>query len=216
VTAICAIVAYLLGFCFWLGMCRGRRDPWPDAILLAAIWPLAFAWHRAKFGTFAAFLLLVLAATSARATPYFRPLDLASPHIVAGAFIDPKDPGNSAAGSALALVTHSTTDGCLLPSIVCEDWTPLAVGFSVNGGRVLIGAGPSVNLAPVFKSLALRGLNAVTGEENYLGLKSSLGSVPITGPDVTMSFGPAWVVSPSENWKGYFRVFAGAAWRIGK
>jgi hypothetical protein len=78
VTAICAIVAYLLGFSFWLGMCRGRRDPWPDAILLAAIWPLAFAWHRAKFGTFAAFLLLVLAATSARATPYFRPLDLAS------------------------------------------------------------------------------------------------------------------------------------------
>lgn len=166
-------------------------------------------------------LLTVVALTlaleiPASAAPYFRPLDLASPHFVAGAFVDPQDPGNSAAGSALALVTHSTVDGCLLPSVVCEDWTPLAVGLSVNGGKVLVGAGPSVNLAPIFKAGLLRGLNALTAEESYLGLKSSLGSVPISGPDVTMSFGPAWVFSPTENWKGYFRVFAGAAWRIGK
>lgn len=163
-------------------------------------------------------LAVVLSCLGARAqgAPYLRPLDLSRPHIIGGAYIDPATPGSSAVGSAVGLLTHSTVDGCLLPSVVCEDWTPMAAGFSVNGGRVLLGVGPSVNLAPLAKAGLLRGLNAITDEGSYQNLKSSLGSVPIGGPDVTMSFGPAWVVSPTENWKGYFRIFVGAAWRIGK
>lgn len=160
--------------------------------------------------------LAVLLAAPASAGPYLRLIDISKPHIVAGAYIDPKDVGQSAAGTAVALVTHSTTDGCMFPSIVCEDWTPLVAGFSVNGGRVLLGVGPSWNLAPIVKAVALKGLNAITNEGSYGNLKSTLGSVPITGPDITTSFGPAWVVSPSERWKGYLRVFAGAQWRFGK
>lgn len=159
-------------------------------------------------------IVLLLAAGSANAQPYFRPIDLAHPRISAGAYVDPITPGQSAVGSALALVTHSTKDGCLLPTIVCEDWTPMAVGFSVNGGHALFGIGPSFNLAPLVKSALLSAVNAVTAEDTYKGLKSSLGSEPITGPDVTMSFGPAWVISPTENYKGYFRIFAGGAWRF--
>lgn len=157
---------------------------------------------------------VMLLAGSASANPYFRPINLAHPQISAGAYVDPVNPGQSAAGTSVALVTHSTTDGCAMPTIVCEDWTPMAVGFSVNGGKTLLGVGPSFNLAPVVKSALLHGISAITKEESYRGLKSSLGSNPITGPDITMSFGPAWVISPTENWKGYFRVFAGGAWRF--
>ncbi len=160
-------------------------------------------------------LLAALAAPS-KAAPYFRPLDLAHPHLSAGAYVDPVAPGQTSAGTSVALITHSVADGCEFPTVVCMDWTPLAAGFSVNGGRYLVGIGPSWNLAPVFKAFALKGLNMVTKPESYAGLKDSLGSVPIAGPDVTMSFGPAFVLSPQENWKGYCRIFAGGMWRFGK
>jgi hypothetical protein len=158
--------------------------------------------------------VLMFVASSVQATPYLRLIDPTHPIVISGAFIDPINPGQTSAGSALALVTHSTRDGCMLPTIVCEDWVPLSAGFSANGGNAWLSLGPSMNLAPLMKAMALRGVNVLTKDGDYQGLKSSLGSVPIGGPDVTISFGPAWVVSPKENWKGRFRIFAGAGWRF--
>lgn len=159
--------------------------------------------------------ILALLAITGRAAPYLRPLDLNSPKFIAGAYLDPATVGASEAGTAVALLTHATEDGCGLPSLVCTDWTPLAAGAVMNAGRVKFAIGPVFNVAPVFKSLALKGLNAATTEGSFANLKSSLGSVPVTGPDVTVSIGPAWVVSPSERWRGFFRIFMGGELKFG-
>lgn len=164
--------------------------------------------------TLLALSMLVLQPTVAKAAPYFRLIDLAHPKVVGGAFVNVEDSGDSSLGTAVALVTHSVKDGCAVPSFVCMDWVPLSAGFSHNGGKTLLGLGTSVNLAPIFKATLLKGLVAVTGKGSYKGLKSSLGSVPIKGPDVTVSFGPTLLVSPTERWKGYFRMFCGAAWQF--
>ena len=168
--------------------------------------------HR-YFGVVAALLLMAL-AVRANAAPYFRIIDPLKPQISAGAFIDASDPGNSSVGSMLALVTHSTRDGCLMPSITCEDWVPFAVGFAEKNGKAIFAVGPSINLAPLAKSLLLRGFNAVTDSWSYAGVKASLGSESLDRQDISVSFGPALAVAPLEAWKGYFRVFVGAAWKF--
>lgn len=157
---------------------------------------------------------LLLMPCLAHAAPYFRLLDLAKPQISAGAFIDPTDPGNSSVGSMLTIVSHSTRDGCLLPSITCEDWVPLSVGFAEKNGKAIFAIGPSINLAPLAKSLLLRGFNAVTESGSYPGVKASLWSESLDRQDISVSFGPALAVAPLESWKGYLRMFVGAAWRF--
>lgn len=156
----------------------------------------------------------ILLASTAQAAPYFRLLDLAKPQVSAGALVDPENSGNSSAASMLAVVSHSTRDGCLLPSVVCEDWTLLAVGVSANSGKTLLALGPSINVAPLAKALLLRGLNAVSAPETLPGVKESLGSVPLDRSDISVAFGPTWVLSPTENWKGAIRIFAGGSWRF--
>lgn len=169
---------------------------------------------------------LLLAATllcivgEVQASPYFRLIDPGHVYRVAGAFIDPTDPGNTSVGSAVALVTHSVRDGqCLLPSVVCEDWSPLMVGLSVNSGRLRFDMGPAVNLTPMAKVGLLGILRIVTAEGSLVAIKGLLGSQPISGPDVSVSFGPALSVNPIDHgaimpanaWKGRFVIFAGAA-----
>jgi|SRR5882672_10082728 len=151
-------------------------------------------------------------ASSVQATPYLSILDLNKPHISAGAFVDVKDAGSSQAGSMLAVIYHSVESGCAFPALGCVDWAPLTIGFSSNGGQTLLALAPTVNLAPVAKAGLLAIANGLTGEDTLAGLKSSLGSEPVGGPAPTIAFGPAWVINPQENWKRYFRIFAGAAW----
>lgn len=163
--------------------------------------------------------LAVLLASTSYASPYFRPIDPAHVHQVLGGFIDPNSPGNSSAGTAYALATHSVKDGCLMPSIVCEDWSPAMLGFSVNAGRVQVSIGPAVNLTPLAKLGLLKVLEAATAQDALAGVKGLLGSQPIGGPDVSMSFGPALAIAPVQGgvvlpvnrWQGQFRIFAGAA-----
>lgn len=159
-------------------------------------------------------IALLFAAATAKATPYFRIMDPAHPHLSAGAFVDPIEPGNTSAGTSLALVTHSPADGCLLPTFVCENWSPLTVGFSANAGRALLGVGPSFNVAPVLKAGLLKVVDTITAEDKYLGLKSSLSSEPLSKSDLSTAIGPNLVFSPSERWKGRLSLFCGAAWRF--
>jgi len=165
-----------------------------------------------------ALALAVAPAMPSRAQegPYLRPIDLARPQLVAGAYLDPQAIGSTEGGTALALLTHSTEDGCLLPSLVCMDWTPLAAGFVAKPGDIKFAFGPLFNLAPVLKAGLLRGLNFATKDGTLPGLKSALGSEPVSGPSATVSIGPAWVIAPQERFKGYLRVFIGGELRFGK
>lgn len=149
-----------------------------------------------------------------KADPYFRLLDPKNPQISAGALVDPVNPGNSAATTQLSLITHSTKDGCLFPKITCQPWSPLSVGFAANSGRFLLSAGPSINLAPISRQFLLKGLNLFTKVDEYVGLKTTLSPEPHSENDISIAFGPSYVVSPTEKFKGYFRIFSGVAWNF--
>lgn len=147
--------------------------------------------------------LLVLVVAPAFATPYFRPIDPSHPQPVAGALIAPKL-GDSEGAALLPILTHSPKDGCLLPSVVCEDWTPLAVGGSLNAGKLTFDVAPLANVLPWMQS----GLLAVV-PSSWQGLRKILTPAEGSAP-VTFSAGPVWEYKQLTN-KGYFRVFSGLA-----
>lgn len=148
---------------------------------------------------------LICFGATANATPYFRPNpvfeDPSHPIVIAGALIDPFTLGQTSGGSLLPVFTHSPNDGCLLPKIVCESWTPAAVGVSVNSGKMTFDIGPVANVLPWAQSAAL----AMT-PANWTGLVKVLSSSP--GQSVTFSAGPILEYSQLAN-KGYFKVFTG-------
>lgn len=155
---------------------------------------------------------LVCFYSTAEAAPYFRSIISkdANGHIafnkpapVLGALIDPGHLGNSEAASLLPLITHSPKDGCLMPSIVCEDWTPLAVGVSANAGKFTLDVAPLANVLPWMQ----RGVLAVVPDK-WAGFRNLL--APSTDAPVTFSAGPVWQYRQANN-KGYFRVFTGLA-----
>mgnify|MGYP001446273435 CR=1 FL=1 len=134
--------------------------------------------------------------------PYFRPLDVHHLQPIAGALIDVKDIQNTEMTGLVPLLTHSPMDGCMLPSIVCEDWTPLAVGFSANAGSWTLAAGPVFNILPIMQVAAL----AVT-PYSLPGIRKVLGS---SSPNVTFSAGPN-AEYKSATGKVYGKVFTGVA-----
>lgn len=150
---------------------------------------------------FFALALIAIGATS-YATPYFRPLNVVHPMPIVGALLDPKDLGQTSAASLLPLITHSKNDGCLLPNIICEDWTPLAVGVSINAGRITLDVGPLGNVVPWLVAL----VDAAKPE----GATNLLNGLRNTGQPVTISAGPVWEYRQITN-KGYFRLFTGLA-----
>lgn len=146
---------------------------------------------------------LICFGSSASANPYFRIINPAHPQPVAGAMLDPKDLGNTEAASLIPLITHSTADGCLFPTIVCEDWTPLAVGFSMNSGKLTLNVAPLANVLPWFAAGAL-----LVTPDSWSNVRKFFTPGP-AGP-VTFSAGPVWQYKEETN-KGYFKVFTGLA-----
>jgi hypothetical protein len=138
--------------------------------------------------------LVVLLASQVLAAPYFRPLDYQHPKPVFGALIAPEALGQSEASSLLPLITHSPKDGCLLPTIVCEDWTPLAVGASMNAGKITLIVAPLANVVPWIQS----------------AVQNATGKTYVKNPSVTISAGPALEYKQTTN-KGYLRIFTGLA-----
>lgn len=150
------------------------------------------------------FILLALClSVSASAAPYFRPLDPSHIQPVFGALLAPEDMSKSEGASLLPLITHSPKDGCMLPSVVCEDWTPLAVGASMSAGKITLDVAPLANVLPWMVALAEAAMPP--------GWHSGLAwMIPADGQKVTFSAGPAWEYRQVTN-KGYFRVFTGLA-----
>lgn len=148
-------------------------------------------------------LFVVLLASQAQAVPYFRVLDYTHPKPVIGALLDPTALGNTEAASLLPLITHSPKDGCLLPAIVCEDWTPLAVGASMNAGKITLDVSPLANVLPWVQNAALA-IVPVSWEGVQKVLSSNVDH------SVSFSAGPVWQYSQRTN-KGYFKIFTGLA-----
>lgn len=144
---------------------------------------------------------LICFGVEAQATPYFRLLDPKHPQPVVGALLAPEDLGQTGAASMLPLITHSPTDGCFLPSLVCEDWTPLSVGASANSGNFTFDVAPLANVLPWMQTAAL----AVT-PSSWQGIQRILSSS--LDRSVTFSAGPVWEYQQAKN-KGFFRVFTG-------
>lgn len=144
-------------------------------------------------------------AAPAFSTPYFRPnrvfTDPAHPVLVSGALIDPISLNQTSGVALLPVFTHSPKDGCLLPSIVCESWSPLAVGASLNAGKITLDVAPIANVLPWLQNAAI----SITPAK-WQGLINIL--TPASGQTVTFSAGPCWQYSQLQN-KGFFKVFAG-------
>lgn len=147
-------------------------------------------------------MLMMFMPTFAAASPYFRLLDISHPQPVAGALLDVKDLNNTEGASLLPLITHSTKDGCILPSVVCEDWSPLAVGGSMIAGRLTLNVAPLVNVLPWVQAVAL----AVTPAK-WQGIVNVLKPADSS---VTFSAGPVWQYRQDTN-KGYFKIYTGLA-----
>lgn len=149
------------------------------------------------------FAVLLLLPSVAQASPYFRPIDLSHPQLVAGALLAPEDLGSTEVASLLPLITHSPKDGCLLPSIVCEDWTPLAIGGSMNAGNATLDVAPLANVLPWVQTAAL----AITPDSWSVTRRMLSSNVDHS---LTFSAGPVWQYRQANN-KGYFRIFTGLA-----
>lgn len=147
--------------------------------------------------------MCLLLPSLAGATPYFRLLDVSHPQPVVGALLAPEDLKHSAAASLLPLVTHSPKDGCIFPTIVCEDWTPLAVGASMASGQVTFDVAPLANVLPWMQ----RGANLLV-PSSWTATRAVLAATPES--PVSFSAGPVWEWKQATN-KGYFRVFTGLA-----
>lgn len=110
-------------------------------------------------------LLALLLAAPAAASPYFRPIDLRHPQVGAGFLIAPKSPLDTEAVTDVAIITHSTRDGSIIPAawqsfLPPESWVPLQLGLGGSlRGNATAEAGTSANLAPQLAALALRGVD---------------------------------------------------------
>lgn len=110
--------------------------------------------------------LACLLSQAVQAAPYFRLIDPSHPIIGAGLLIAPKDPLNTVAITDLALITHSTADGTIIPKswqqiLPPESWVPLQIGFGGSlRGDAVIAPGTSANIAPVLAAALLHGVDS--------------------------------------------------------
>lgn len=149
-------------------------------------------------------LALLFLGVKAQAYPYLRPIDISHPVKIVGFYVDPLAPGQTSLGTAVALITHSTKDGCLLPSVICEDWAPLTTGFSVNAGKLLWNIGPVANIAPWVQT----GLSKLP-HMGWIAPDPQAATSISFGPQLNVNPVAHGVVLPVNQWAPRFIVFTG-------
>lgn len=113
-------------------------------------------------------VLAMFAPSSLWASPYFRRISADNIQQSAGFLYDPRGIESTVGVSEVALITHSTRDGSLIPRewwswIPPEDWSPLAIGGGGSlEGNAVIDASASVNLAPQIGALLLKGVTSTS------------------------------------------------------
>jgi len=167
---------------------------------------------------------LLECAAFSHASPYFRPIDISHPQVSAGAIFSASGIKQSVGVTDLALITHSTADGSIIPAslkkyLAPEDWVPLQIGAGGSfTGSAIVNVGASINIAPQIASLAISALGK-SGSASAKALQTALES-PQSG--LSFAFGPSWYFYPVESgtalplrsWQGKLGLFIGAAWRF--
>lgn len=134
-------------------------------------------------------LIVALAAVAPRASfagAYFRGFDPNNIHQSAGFLLDTHANGDPVAGvTDIALITHSTADGSIIPVTLQkwlppENWSPLSVGaganFKVDG---VIDLGSSINVAPQIGALFLAAVDSSSAPWLQAVKGSLLGNLPL-------------------------------------
>jgi hypothetical protein len=154
--------------------------------------------------------------TSLANAGYFRPIDIKHPQTSLGVFSDLKS--HSDTGANLALITHSTADGCIIPNF-CIPWTPLAIGgsFGKELGGPSITLGASANLLPGVEAGMLAIINKIfPADTDLVTIKTVLKPSIAGSPDVAFAVGPhlSLVFYDGLNSRLIFTIFSGAAWKF--
>jgi hypothetical protein len=107
--------------------------------------------------------LLALLAASSHATPYARPFDAKNIHQSAGCGFDTTGNSPMACTTDIAILTHDTSDGSIIPwawqpLLPPEDWAVSVGGGGSIKGEAVINASATSNVAPQLASLALKGI----------------------------------------------------------
>ena len=95
---------------------------------------------------------------------YLRLMDIGNPIIGAGFLVSPKELDKTYGVSDVALVTHSTADGTLLPSFIQPylppmAWVPLHAGFGGSFRKeIIFDLGTSMNISPALAATIMRGI----------------------------------------------------------
>jgi len=148
---------------------------------------------------------------SAKASPYFRLIDIKHPQVSMGAYHNLAD-GASYAGGSLALITHSPADGCMIPG-VCTSWTPLSIGATTDRHSLTIGA--SANILPIMRAVTSLALDVFTPVTAFTNLKSFFADPKTGTPDITFAAGPQFAINKcGKDVCGSFPIFFGGAWNF--
>lgn len=162
---------------------------------------------------------------AAKSHPYFRFLGKGNWNVGEGASFSAKGLAQTQNVTMLAIITHSTADGSILPQAWvdagwADAWTPLSVGFGFGGGSTDARLGCSANVSPTARNLAIKGLGFLHSP-TAKGLKELFESMP---DNLTFAFGPGLgaqiihngVIQPLNKWWGDpVRYDFMAAWHFG-
>ena len=171
----------------------------------------------------AAILLSTLFVDMANASSYFKLLDPKHPIIGTGFNISPKNGLSTTETTDVALITHSTADGTIVPQswqswLPPESWVPLQVGIGGSlQGDFVVAPGMSVNISPIIAQNLLGWIG--TSSNSFLqSLKvalsgSSQGQIRLGGTFLgTLVKGGTWQ-SPAQAFpgRGFLDIVGNAA-----
>ena len=125
------------------------------------------------------------------ASPYFRPVGSGNWNVGDGVSFSAKSLAQTQNVTMLALITHSTKDGSILPQSMvdagwADAWTPLSVGFAEGNGTTAARFGCSANLSPTATALIKKIIYQAS--PYYAGKYQAL--ITAMPENLTFAFGP--------------------------
>jgi hypothetical protein len=168
--------------------------------------------------------ILMLAAAQAGATPYFRLIKPGNIQPSVGALYTVSDLKKTNTVTDIAIITHSTADGSLIPVawqkwVAPEAWTPLQIGGGYGAGNAVLNFGCSTNVLPELSLLTVRLIDAIGSPVALAGLRDHL-----AGPAGHFAFSAGWTPFVDVLRDGQFipfnqlrvtgRLYSGAAWKF--
>ncbi len=165
-------------------------------------------------------------SASIKSHPYFRFLGQRNWNVGEGPSFSAKGLAQTQNVTMLALITHSTADGSILPQSwvdagLADSWTPLSVGFGFGGGTTDVRLGCSANVSPMARNLIIKSLGYMHGPT----ARSLEGLFKAMPDNLTFAFGPGLGAQVIRNgvfqpinkwWDDPVRYDFLAAWHFGE